>query len=358
MNQIIPALQILIAFQCLFFLGFLVLAGRLNVTANRLLFILLAVFAVHMTANLVNQHLYTNIWPNFSIGLGYAYGPTIYLYTMALIFKGFTLKPKHILHALPCFLIIVLTTRVHLEATIYALGIFASLLSYIYQSRKELRKYRHVLSQTRSGFNEIALHWLSRLLVIQLVLLVINIASVTLYSGGFEQIGFLMEIALFISLLFLVSFVVFNGLQHPELFEGITQEDQDLTNQSSSEKPQIMSEAEVSSLLQKIDQHMSEKQTFLNPSLTVKALGRQLATNPKYISQAINIGKKQNFSEYVNSFRISYAQSLLTREGDEDLSVLDILLQSGFNTKSNFNRSFKDQTGLTPLEFKRKNVGK
>jgi len=56
----------------------------------------------------------------------------------------------------------------------------------------------------------------------------------------------------------------------------------------------------------------------------------------------------KSLSEYLADMRISYACKLLT-EGK--LAVSQICFESGFNNLSNFNRTFKKQTGITPTAY-------
>ena len=56
----------------------------------------------------------------------------------------------------------------------------------------------------------------------------------------------------------------------------------------------------------------------------------------------------KSLSEYVNDLRISYACRLII-EGK--MSVSQISFESGFNNLSNFNRTFKKNTGYTPTHY-------
>ncbi len=56
----------------------------------------------------------------------------------------------------------------------------------------------------------------------------------------------------------------------------------------------------------------------------------------------------KSLSEFVNDMRISYACRLII-EGK--MSVSQICYESGFNNLSNFNRTFKKQTGFTPTDY-------
>jgi AraC-like DNA-binding protein len=65
---------------------------------------------------------------------------------------------------------------------------------------------------------------------------------------------------------------------------------------------------------------------------------------------------QQNFFDFINRYRIEEAQRLLTDPPDKKITVLEVLYECGFNSKSSFNTLFKKHTGLTPSEFKKKNM--
>jgi YesN/AraC family two-component response regulator len=92
---------------------------------------------------------------------------------------------------------------------------------------------------------------------------------------------------------------------------------------------------------------------FLNPELTLKQLASELKIPERLLSGLINQYRNQNFYDFVNNYRISKAQKMLTDETSKRKTVLEILYDSGFNSKSSFNQVFKKTTGLTPTEFKR-----
>lgn len=54
--------------------------------------------------------------------------------------------------------------------------------------------------------------------------------------------------------------------------------------------------------------------------------------------------------EYLNKIKVDYACNLLM---DEDLSIVDVSFDSGFNNLSHFNKQFKKQTKLTPSEYRK-----
>jgi AraC-like DNA-binding protein len=61
----------------------------------------------------------------------------------------------------------------------------------------------------------------------------------------------------------------------------------------------------------------------------------------------------QNFYDYVSKYRIEEAKKLLV-DSINNKTVLEVLYQVGFNSKSSFNTAFKKFTGVTPSHFKKK----
>ena len=355
-NQLIPSIQLLIAFQCLFFVGFLATGQRWRPVANRILATLLILLCIHMTLNLVNTSSSSAFLLSVGNSLGFCYGPVLYLYARCLAFQNYRLTSRTLSHCLVPIAVFGVSSIIHVAELVLAAGIFTSLAVYGYATWQLLTKYRAILSQTRSEFDTIALRWLSNLLLLQVGLLTVNIISAALHMTGHKTVGFWAEALLFAGLLLLVNLIVFNGLQHPNLFAGVSTEDEAIARALDEGKvgnsAHPIPDSEAKNIFEQIEQHMSEKQAFLNPNLTVKMLARQLLIPARTVSQVINQVTQQNFSEYVNKRRISYAQSLLRDPNDNSLSIMDVMLQSGFNTKSNFNRSFKATTHMTPAAYR------
>jgi AraC-like DNA-binding protein len=98
---------------------------------------------------------------------------------------------------------------------------------------------------------------------------------------------------------------------------------------------------------------MDEEQPWLEPELTLAELAHRLRTNTSLLSHVINTGCGLNFNDFVNSYRIAEAQRKLQDVRFAHYSLIGIALESGFNSKSTFNRVFKKLTGRTPGEISR-----
>ena len=95
---------------------------------------------------------------------------------------------------------------------------------------------------------------------------------------------------------------------------------------------------------------ITDQALYLNPDLTLNALARKTATPARHISRAVNATRGCNVSQWINGFRIAHAQRLLRQTSSP---VTAVMLDSGFNTKSNFNREFMRITGMSPGEYRR-----
>ncbi len=75
-----------------------------------------------------------------------------------------------------------------------------------------------------------------------------------------------------------------------------------------------------------------------------------LGTNRQYLINAIKEETGKTFKDYINTIRIEYAYEMLVK--DWTASIESVYLEAGFSTRSTFNRLFKGQYGLSPLELR------
>lgn len=98
---------------------------------------------------------------------------------------------------------------------------------------------------------------------------------------------------------------------------------------------------------------MAEEQPWLEPELTLTEVAKRLRTTPGLLSKVINTGCGQNFNDFVNTYRVREAQRLLADPRFAHYSLVGVALESGFNSRSTFNRVFKKLLGHAPSESAR-----
>lgn len=72
-----------------------------------------------------------------------------------------------------------------------------------------------------------------------------------------------------------------------------------------------------------------------------------------HLSQAVNSGFNMSFFDFLNSYRIEEAKTILLRCDAMSQSILDVSFAVGFNSNSAFYAAFKKATGQTPAQFRR-----
>lgn len=95
---------------------------------------------------------------------------------------------------------------------------------------------------------------------------------------------------------------------------------------------------------------------FLDPRLSLESLSEELQLSKSHLSRIINNDLDQSFSDYINSLRVEEAKRHLLNPEFSHYTLVAIGLESGFNSKTTFNTTFKKLTGLTPSQFKKNPV--
>ncbi|GAA4015871.1 hypothetical protein GCM10022408_31600 [Hymenobacter fastidiosus] len=106
--------------------------------------------------------------------------------------------------------------------------------------------------------------------------------------------------------------------------------------------------------LTRVVQALEQEELFRNPELTLDGLAQHLELTPNTVSQLLNAGLGQSFHDVVNGYRLAEVKRRLLTNDARRLTVLALALEAGFNSKTTFNRVFKEKTGFTPKEYQKK----
>ncbi|HPS58528.1 MAG TPA: helix-turn-helix domain-containing protein [Spirochaetota bacterium] len=112
----------------------------------------------------------------------------------------------------------------------------------------------------------------------------------------------------------------------------------------------------IDEIMDQLEKLMRSDKIWDNDKLTLGDTAALLKITQHQLSQLLNERLSMNFNAYVNSFRINEAKKLLINSPDK--TVLFIAYEVGFNSKSSFYESFTRLTGISPLEFRKKNLPK
>jgi len=309
------------------------------------------------------------------ITLSFLQIPLFYLYVLSVCFSDFKFKLKYIIHLFP-FLIV----NIILLPRFYAVDL-ASKINFIInrQSRVELqfthilfhlqtvvylvavfmllRKAKKLYLENNAGTNINSYNWLfqftSVLSVLYLIVMFKNIFKFSDYLYISESI----KIVILVLELFIICWYLYKALNHPDLFRNIDSKLKlvsDIVLEEKNNEPAAVNETAYNAALSKLKQYMVEEKPFLNPSLTIQDVAVAIEIPVRDLSLLINHKLEQHFYDFVNTYRIENAMDILKDAAKSKVTILEILYEVGFNSKSSFNTAFKKHTGNTPTSYRKK----
>lgn len=113
----------------------------------------------------------------------------------------------------------------------------------------------------------------------------------------------------------------------------------------------VIEHDEKEDLMKFIKEALKEKKLFTDPNLTIDKFAKKIHVSSRKLSLVINEITGESFLQLLNKYRIDEAKKMLL-SAEDDLTIEDIYLRTGFNSRSTFNRVFKSYTGSTPIEYK------
>lgn len=273
--------------------------------------------------------------------------PLYYLYVNSACYYNFTISRKHLLHGVPFlfffgwFGLAGITER---NDQLFDIISTIQYYCYIVAVFWALRTFRKLYQENYSSQHDLTYKWLLRTTILFLI------GNCFVMLRGFvrnDQTIFLM-LYTFTSLyvLFVISWFVLNALYRPNLLAGINK---DLIPVETVNIPK--EEPEQLKILLKF---MEAEKPYLDDKLTLQKLAKLTNLQEKQLSALINQHTGKHFFDFINEFRINDAKKLL--KDQSQLTVLEILYEVGFNSKSSFYTAFKKDTGVTPTDCRKSMV--
>ena len=101
---------------------------------------------------------------------------------------------------------------------------------------------------------------------------------------------------------------------------------------------------------------MEEERVYLDSDITLPKLAAMVDCSVNHLSQTVNSGFQMSFFDFLNSYRIREAKSILVCKDSLPQSILDVSFTVGFNSNSAFYAAFKSATGQTPAQFRLQSI--
>ncbi|TCC90366.1 helix-turn-helix domain-containing protein [Pedobacter frigiditerrae] len=297
---------------------------------------------------------------------------SFYFYVMSVCFSDFRLKTKHLLHAIPFIAYnLNLISGIYFETTAMKLHFMQRMnqmpITHFFQILFELlfqvyfiasfliiRNSRTVYLENYTNPNISLINALHKITIVYYLLhfLVLLRWLVTFTIGLGEVRQWIVTLDGF-TFLFCTCWYLFIALNNPEFFRGVNSHLKPITEVVRKQKPNLLVAEEKNKQIEFLKDFMVEKEPYLDSSLTIQDLSEQVKMPVKDLSTLINFYMDKHFFDFVNEYRIEKAMQILRDSSQKELTVLEILYQVGFNSKSSFSTSFKKHTGKTPTDFRK-----
>jgi AraC-like DNA-binding protein len=329
--------------------------------ANRLLAVLLLLFAISLVEYVLFWTRYIGQWTHMadlSLSFPLLFGPLLWLYCR-IVFENRPLQRADWLHWLPFAMSVaawlpwyaldaeakraVLSGKANFPIPILLVNAL-TVLRVAHMMAYAMLNLRYLRTQPRVGDTARWARWLN----------LFFLGFALAYASYFVLVrvpGFNRSWDYHISatMTLFIYFIAYMGFVQPAVFEGFkwTQPASPVKYRNSGLTPEA-----GRSLWQKLDGLMRSERLYRNPDLNLDALAQRLNMGKHHVSQVINEHWGASFFEYVNHLRIQEAQQLLADTPRSALHVIEVAYAVGFNNKVSFNNAFKKATGMTPTEYR------
>ncbi len=344
-----------------------------NRKGNTVLGVLLVLFSWFLFEEYCESSGLTDRFPKVLLStftFDLAFGPLIYLYALSLTGQSEQWKRKGI-HLLPFILLTFSFWIFHFGTRegafawlmpspsamficmVNAKLIFESI--YFFMAISVLRKNTDAGTFRLPG-KQINTRWLYRFLIIILIamiplLILFNLDI--LYPGRFPQSdiysGWLITICIYA--------IAFTALRNPLVFKGMENPDYYLEKIKETTAPRYktssLTDSQKKEYTRKLLAFMEQVKPYKDFQVKLEDVSKGVNIPTHQLSQIINEVLEKNFYEFINHYRVKEAKEMIAEPGTENKSLLGIAMDAGFNSKSTFNRVFKEFTGVTPSAYKK-----
>ena len=363
----IPVIFYLASIFIAFFSAFLILGKAKKQTADYLLATWFFIIGIHL---IFFFFFYSGQFSNFPYLLGLdipvplIHGPMLYLYILYLTGR----QPNRynwLLHFAPAIITYIYlinffiltpqekvyiyeygTTAYRIFRKIIKVVIISSGILYVILSILAISRYKKQISDLYSNIEKINLNW-SYYLITGIALIWI---AVILKN----------EILIFTLVSLFIIVAAYFGISRVGILEFASKQS-DITEEKQVEynddivavkyRKTFAGEDAIQDIYKKLTYQMEHEKLYKDPELNLNHVAALLGIQPNILSQTINSVENKNFYDYINRQRIEEFKRIVVLPENQKFTILSLAFESGFNSKTSFNRNFKKYMDSSPREF-------
>ncbi|MEM1123138.1 MAG: helix-turn-helix domain-containing protein [Bacteroidota bacterium] len=275
------------------------------------------------------------------LGQRFSYGELVHyipgiVYTLFILFY-FTLAPKEVINARvrsgELFTVVSMVIGI---ALIVNITYWAASVYHFYEFRKRMLNELSYSVKTQFFLN---------FLIAIGVCLFVWVGIYFISFMGYDMIEIEARQGIWLGIAFIILFIAYYSMTEPEIFK-----EQPLATVQKYAQSKL-SLADLDRLKANLEQLMEEKKPYLANKLLKAELAEMMGISNPELARLLNERIGMNFFEYVNYFRIKEFIRLAQSEQAQNMTFFGLAQEAGFNSKSTFNKSFKQLMGQTPREY-------
>jgi AraC-like DNA-binding protein len=182
---------------------------------------------------------------------------------------------------------------------------------------------------------------------ISMIITILYMADIALITAGFILANSaIMDSGIILIGLTGLTYLLFEN-RYPHFYQLVAREEKQIKYKKS-----LIRGLSTDKIMLRLQELMEEEKIYRQFELKLDEVAAMLLITPHQLSEFINDYMGINFSSYVNKYRVEEARELLAANPDQ--STLSIGMEVGFGSKPSFNTIFKQKTGMTPSEYRKK----
>jgi len=349
------------AFQGVFLSIVLFFIKKGNRNANKYLSLYILAFSFVTFSDFLNDSRLIFQLPHFYLvfdPLIFSLAPLIYFYLKNLMKHEGGRKYKLLFHLVPSIILYIMFLPIYLsnstekiilinediystDESINWILILCSIqiLFYLYFSIKLFNKHKKYIYENLSYTEKVNLTWLKLLLSSGVILWFFFNLTI------FINLDYLKDISdiLFTINVYLIGFF---ALDQPEIFYYNI-------SGNISKKKSIQDNPDDGKISETLIMLLLKEKIYLKNDLKLQELAERLSISTNQLSKLINEKYQKNFNEFINDFRVEELKSRLIDTQYDNLTILAIGFDCGFNSKASINSIFKKKTGHSPSNYRK-----
>ncbi len=326
------------------------------------------------------------------------FGPMLYLFIRKLTARNPRLFPIEIIHFIPVlvtlFYLLPYFIRTSGETVAYLSDLEVNrqddfglirqvtlfqVFFYLVYSLKSLAQYDNRIVNTFSNLENIKLEWLKKAIYFLLIIFLAAVVAVTLKKWYLPVLTELYLYYLhFLLVITAVYWIGYKALTQPQLFPktvsnfAITSKNVENSSELESDlvpaglhdpepigmpglpkkyRKYTLKPAAIQKYYDRLNEIMETQKPYQQSNLTIQELADQLQIPRQYLLYLIHSHLDKNFYDFVNQYRVTEAQVLLTTPQEQPISKLAIAQKVGFTSEATLEAAFVRLTGQTAAEF-------